>query len=488
MRIAIVTENFLPKVDGVTRTLAKLLEHLQATDHKVILFGPESGMETYADAKLYGTAGIPFLPYPELKLNIWRPTFTKRLIEFNPHVIHLVDPVFIGAALLAVLRVHRLNIPVVSSYHTNLSTYCTAFGWGIFADLMWMWNRYCHSRCRYTVCPSASTRDSLRRKGLKNLRIWPRGIDISLFSPQHRSETLRSEWIATGSLAETVADHTIEETDKTILLYVGRVSFEKNLGLVIDSYKDMDHSQCHLVIVGHGPAREELEALCQQSDLPVTFTGYLGGHDLAVAFASADIFAFPSYTETFGQVVLESMASGLPVVGLLAEGVRDLVQDQETGLLLDVTNMPKQEQEAGYRALLNRLIHDRELRYKMKRNAVERSKTYTWWNAMEDMVQVYRDVTATDDERRKEKANETAIVDVEQEIDLSEIVIESRLSLDDSGVEEDFSTIYNLVKDNGNNPPIVQQHGKLSSSLNEGDKKNKDQVTPLSKTIPIPNN
>ncbi|KAI7899376.1 uncharacterized protein BX663DRAFT_521539 [Cokeromyces recurvatus] len=500
MRIAIVTENFLPKVDGVTRTLAKLLEHLQATNHEVILFGPESKMETYANAKLYGTAGIPFLPYPELKLNIWRPTFTKRLIEFKPQVIHLVDPVFMGAALLAVLRLHRLKIPVVSSYHTNLSTYCTAFGWGIFANLMWVWNRHCHSQCRYTVCPSESTRKNLREKGLKNVRIWPRGIDMSLFSPEHRSERLRSQWLLQSkkltrgkkeedengedeNRTEIVTEEEEEEEknsmttmtndkeNKTILLYVGRVSFEKNLGLVIDSYRDMDYQRCHLVIVGHGPALEELKILCQQYNLPVTFTGYLGGHELATAFASADIFVFPSYTETFGQVVLESMASGLPVVGLLAEGVRDLVRDQETGLLLDVTNMSKQEQAIKYRHLLNMLIEDRELRYKMKRNALERCKSYTWWNAMEDMVQVYRDTVVLEnsnegkEEEEEERVKSKVIVDEEKETDLTEVIIEPKDRLppvDDHTVEHEQSFTHH------DSIGIIPTHHKSLSSVNEG--------------------
>src|SRR4030081_1356632 len=129
MRIAIITENFLPKLDGVTRTLALLLEHLQSTGHEALLLGPDSGMDHYAGAELVGTAGLPLPFYPELKLNFFRPLFLRRLNEFQPDIIHLVDPVILGAPGLAAARL--MNIPLVSSYHTNLAAYCEYFGFAL---------------------------------------------------------------------------------------------------------------------------------------------------------------------------------------------------------------------------------------------------------------------------------------------------------------------------------------------------------------------
>lgn len=395
------------KVDGVTRTLARLLEHLQAEGHQAILLGPESGMDTYAGAELVGTAGIPFLPYPELKLNLWRPLFGKKLQEFQPDVIHLVDPVFLGAAALAGCYMYCPSVPLVSSYHTNLAAYCGHFGWGIFTPAMWSWNRFCHSYCQLTFCPSKSTTEMLKKQNFENLCIWPRGVDISLFSPQRKSSELRAQWMG---LSEEEADQ------RTVILYVGRVSFEKNLGLVIQSYRRMDHNKCHLVIVGHGPAFDEIQTELAASNTPVTFTGYLQGIDLATAYASADIFAFPSFTETFGQVVLESMASGLPVVGLNAEGVCDLVTHEKTGLLLDVADgMSREDQIEGYKHNLERLIDNVTLRHTMGRDAITSSRKYTWYEAMEKIVQGYREVVA-----RKE----------------GDCVKDS-----DSGVEEDFDEV-----------------------------------------------
>ncbi|KAI8059506.1 glycosyl transferase group 1 [Gongronella butleri] len=385
MRILIVAESFLPKVDGVTRTIAKLLEYLQEHGHEVVLFGPESTSTHYAGARLLGTKGIPLYQYPELSLNLWRPGFTAKLLEFQPDVIHLVDPVWLGGAALAVCKIFqraRLGaIPLVASYHTNLATYCGHFGWGVFTPLMWRWNQFCHAYCNVTVCPSPSTKQMLVQHGFKNVRIWPRGVSMTRFSPHHRSAALRHQWLK----------DTGKHKEKAVILYVGRVSHEKNLTLLLDTYRPLDHTECHLVIVGDGPALDTLRAQASQRRLPVTFTGYLFGHELATAFASADIFAFPSTTETFGQVVLEAMASGLPVCGLQAEGVCDLVQHGTTGFLMDPTGLSHEQQCQQYGRDWQVLIKQGDRRTAMSQQAVEAAKAYTWPNALECMVQVYKD-------------------------------------------------------------------------------------------------
>jgi len=152
----------------------------------------------------------------------------------------------------------------------------------------------------------------------------------------------------------------------------------------------MEHERCHLVIVGDGPAHLEMQE--KLVGLPVTFTGYLTGEALATAYASADIFAFPSRTETFGQVVLEAIASGLPVVGLLAEGVCDLIEDGETGYLLNEQRLSQEEKVGSYRAKLMHLVEAKELRTKMSKAAVEEAKKRSWYEAMEKLMEGYREV------------------------------------------------------------------------------------------------
>ncbi len=376
MRIAIITENFLPKLDGVTRTLAKLLEHLQLTGHEVMLLGPDSGMEEYAGAEIVGTAGLPFPFYPELKFNFFRPLFMRRLGEFHPDIIHLVDPVILGATGLAAARF--FNVPLVSSYHTNLAAYCEHFGFSLLTRPMWSYNRFVHSQCSLTFCPSPSTAAMLRLEGFEHLRIWPRGVDTTIFKPERRSSALRTSWLG-------------EESDgKTVLLYVGRVSWEKNLRLLVQAYRVMNHSNCHLVIVGEGPASLEMQQ--ELAGLPVTFTGYLTGEALATAYASSDVFAFPSRTETFGQVVLEAMASGLPVVGLIAEGVCDLVESERTGLLVPDSHIQEDDQVVRYRTQLESLIQNTQKRQEMSGAALIDARKRSWFEAMECLVRGYQEV------------------------------------------------------------------------------------------------
>jgi glycosyltransferase involved in cell wall biosynthesis len=374
MRVAIITENFLPKLDGVTRTLARLLEHLQQRKHEAILLGPASSIEQYAGAEIVGTAGIPLPFYPELKFNFFRPLFIRRLKEFRPDIVHLIDPVVLGAAGLAAARF--LNIPVVSSYHTNLAAYCGHFGFPIFTRPMWTYNRFIHNQCELTFCPSPSTAAMLREQGFEHLRIWPRGVDTTLFSPERRSAATRAGWLQ-GNKAE-----------KILLLYVGRISWEKNLGLLTRAYRAMDTRHCHLVIIGDGPALKEIQV--ELAGLPVTFTGYLQGEELARAYASADIFAFPSTSETFGQVVLEAMASGLPVVGVHSEGVCDLVRDGQTGFLSYAPN--KDDMVISYQMRLEYLIHSKQARQDMGEAAHLYASSRSWSEAMECLMRGYAEV------------------------------------------------------------------------------------------------
>jgi glycosyltransferase involved in cell wall biosynthesis len=380
MRIAIITENFLPKLDGVTRTLGRLLEYLQRCGHLALLLGPDSGMEQYAGAEIVGTAGLPLPFYPELKFNFFRPLFMRRLNTFQPDIIHLVDPVILGASGLAAARL--LNKPLVSSYHTNLAAYCSHFGFPFLTGPMWSYNRFIHNQCALTFCPSLSTGAMLRSQGFAHLRIWPRGVDASLFQPERRNAALRDSWLRDREQPDNIA----------VLLYVGRVSWEKNLNLLAQAYQCMDHRQCHLVIVGDGPALSEMQQ--KLAHVPTTFTGYLTGDALASAYASADIFAFPSYTETFGQVVLEAMASGLPVSGLFSEGVCDLVDENHSGLLLNTIHLNEEQQIAGYFNNLTRLVQDASLRHKMGAAALVEAQKHTWDSAMESLVQGYREVLA----------------------------------------------------------------------------------------------
>jgi glycosyltransferase involved in cell wall biosynthesis len=372
MRVAIVTENFLPKLDGVTRTLAMLLEHLRRRGHQAILLGPQGSPRRYAGFRIFGAPGLPLPFYPELRALAPPLEFGQRLSRFRPDVLHVADPMLLGAA--GIRWAVRVGVPVVSVYHTNLAAYCAHFGFPFLQEPMWAYRRLLHNQCEATLCPSPSTAREAERRGFERVGVWPRGIDSSLFNPQKRSEMWRR---AVGSSA------------RKIILYVGRLSYEKNPGVLVEAFKTLGAPDIHLVLVGDGPARESLER--SLAGYAVTFTGYLTGEALATAYASADVFAFPSHTETFGQVVQEAMASGVPVVGFDAEGVRDLVSSGETGLLA------RDHSPHTFAEALRSVLYSDELRAALGAQAHTFAAARAWENVMDGLIVFYEDAIANYD-------------------------------------------------------------------------------------------
>ncbi|WVQ97294.1 hypothetical protein IAU59_004405 [Kwoniella sp. CBS 9459] len=466
LRIVIVTENFLPKVDGVTRTLSRLLEHLTLSGHQCILLGPSSTLSSYASHPLVGTLGIPLVVYPGLKLNFLRPKFLSVIRDWEPDVVHFVDPIWLGAQTILAMELgwagdnwlgqdgpelgKGLGGAVVASYHTNLATYATLFGMSFLTPVIWAFQTCLYSKLLLTLCPSPSTRSMLESQGFEGVRLWPRGVDLSQFGPSKRCASLRASW-GTAKKASHCDDKVLQgkhlaneitviqqglmtppmtpwngpidgqssvpgtADERAVILYVGRISWEKNLHLLLSAYSHIVSSNCRipkLVFVGDGPARADLEERCKKENWDAVFMGHKQGEELARCYASGDIFAFPSFTETFGQVVLEALASGLPVVGLDAEGTRDLVSHESTGLLLSLPE-PSSEKASTrptwaeacspsskyfdnlsrkYAELLMRPVQDERLKKAMGRKAsTEGIKGYTWWDAMETCVDGYRE-------------------------------------------------------------------------------------------------
>ncbi|EJU04876.1 UDP-Glycosyltransferase/glycogen phosphorylase [Dacryopinax primogenitus] len=494
LRIAIVTENLMPKVDGVTRTLARLLAHLKEQGHEAVVLGPKSGMSHYETHPLIGTAGIPLVVYPGLKLNFLRPFFLSTISKINPDVVHFVDPIWLGAQVLMAMEVGWCGsdwsgedaglaslgtglggAPVVASYHTNLPTYATLFGIAWLEPIMWKFTRWLHAKTLLTACPSPSTATMLEGQGFKNVRLWQRGVDQQLFNPYRRSEKLRERWGVQPSPKKTQSASPLahldpaaamltpppspdllpvgslppKRTDTPVVLYVGRVSWEKNLlllvrsfGLMLESLSAQDAKPI-LILVGDGPARQPLEEECKRLGIDAVFMGHITGVRLAECYASADIFAFPSFTETFGQVVLEALASGLPVVGLDAEGTRDLVVHERTGLLLPMptqspslvsgepqpapewrtlltppTSVAFTQSVTTYASLLKQLVTSPRKREEMARRAsTEGVRGRTWPDAMEAMVQCYREaIRVSRAQRPPKQRNPVPLPDVHESL------------------------------------------------------------------------
>jgi phosphatidylinositol alpha 1,6-mannosyltransferase len=313
MRIAFFTETFLPKIDGIVNTLCRLLEHLEAGGHSALLFAPQGGPEEYAGTPIIGLPGLRFPIYRELTLAA-PAILSKPLTFFAPHVVHVLNPVSLGVGGLAWARLNR--VPAVASYHTDVPGFAEYWGLGWAGPILWSYFRTLHNLADSNLAPSAQTRAQLLQCGFRRVKIWGRGVDTARFSPSQRDDTWRQRL-------------TDGQTDSLLLLYAGRVSPEKRIDWLRPVLARLPGVR--LAIVGDGPQRAELAALF--AGTRTLFTGYLRGDDLARAYAAADCFVFPGANETLGNVVLEAMASGLPVVVPDQGGQLDHVVHGRQGLL-----------------------------------------------------------------------------------------------------------------------------------------------------------
>lgn len=320
LRVAIVTETYPPEVNGVAMTVARLVGGLLERGHQVDLVRPrqQRGNRPAADTNLREllTPGLGIPGYPGLRFGIpVRRALTERWRETPVDVVHVDTEGPLGWSALAAAR--RLALPAVTSFHTNFHQYSAHYGLGLLQRPVGGYLRRFHGRARCTLVPTRELAGELAGHGFRHLEVLGRGVDTRLFHPGHRSEALRRSWGVRGR--------------DLVALYVGRLAPEKNLEVAVRWFHAMRSAnrRVRLVMVGDGPLRERLAAEHPE----IVFCGMRGGEDLAAHYASSDLFLFPSLTETFGNVVLEAMASGLPVVAYHTAAAREYVIHQWSGLL-----------------------------------------------------------------------------------------------------------------------------------------------------------
>lgn len=354
IRIAVFTDTYYPQVNGVSKFLEEMRKYMESYNIEYKLFVPGIAAETGMN-NVTSFYGVPFAFYPELRVS-W-PSYNRiksTLSKFQPHLIYLATPISIGAAGLRYAR--KNGIPIVSTYHTNFPQYLQYYHLDSLQGAIWRYLRWFHSFCCINFCPSRETIEQLQNHGIDNLMLCNNGIDCTSFSSELRSEDLRKQYVPDG---------------ETLLLYVSRVAPEKDLDVLIGAVKLLNNyeSAFKLLVVGDGPLRKPLQ---EQGLRNVIFTGYKTGHDLQAIYASSDIFVFPSRTETFGNVILEAMASGLPVVASYTGGVKESLVDGFNGL----TFAPGDEKAMA--ACIIKLMLDDRLRRKLAQNAVNFARERTW--------------------------------------------------------------------------------------------------------------
>lgn len=364
MRIALITDTFLPKIDGIVTTICQVLDHLALRDVQTLVLAPAGGPAMYARTPVCSWRGytVPF--YGEAQLVPPIVNLTQTLQAFQPDVVHVFNPVSLG--FIGLLQARQLGIPVVASYHTDLPGFLRRWRLPFLAPSVQAILRWIHNQADLNLTPSEATRKALAEAGFQRLGVWPHGVDTSRFHPKYCQPVWRN-WLTQG------------QDEWPLLLYVGRLSPEKQIERLRPL---LDHlPRVRLAIVGDGPARCKLETLF--AGTPTVFTGYLRGRDLAQTYASADLFVSPAANETFGCTVLEAMASDLPVVTVNAGGPTDFIRNGETGLLVEPDN------DAALLAGVKHLLQDKPLRKRMGAAARAHAETMTWSVVCDMLLQAY---------------------------------------------------------------------------------------------------
>lgn len=367
MRIALFTETFLPKVDGIVTRLRHTIEHLERNGDRVLVVAPDGGLTEYKGAKVHGIPGVPLPLYPELKLAV-PPIGTKNAIEtFKPDLIHVVNPAFLG--LGGIYYAKTMNIPLVASYHTHLPQYLQHYGLGALEGILWELLKAAHNQAKLNLCTSSAMVNELSTRGIERVDLWQRGVDTEMFRPHLASAQMRSH-LSQGN------------PESPLLLYVGRVSAEKQIEEIKPVLEAIPEAR--LAIVGDGPNREALKAHFAGTN--THFVGYLQGLELAAAYASADAFIFPSRTETLGLVLLEAMAAGCPVVAARSGGIPDIVTDGINGYLFEP------DAPDGAITATKALLEAKKIREQLRLNARQEAERWGWSAATRQLQSYYRSV------------------------------------------------------------------------------------------------
>ncbi len=376
MRIALFSGNYNYVRDGANRALNRLVSYLEKQGVEVLVFSPTTATPAFAPA---GTlVSVPSVPVPlrsEYRIAMGLSDNIRKQVEaFKPDLIHLSAPDWLGYSALRFAI--KKGIPAIASFHTRFDTYFTYYGlpWLDRAFSKYLGHFYRH--CERVYAPSESMAQEMRSAKMgRDIRIWSRGVDGSLFSPEKRS----LEWRRSHGIGD----------DEVVMTFVGRLVLEKGLDVFANVSEALTRQgNAHRVlVVGEGPEREKF---ARQFPAAI-FTGFLSGEDLSTAYASSDLFLNPSTTETFGNVTLEAMATGLPVICADATGSRSLVEHGVNGFLCEPTTLQ------DYTAYAGQLIDNGELRTNMASASQRLSKAYDWDQVMHQLMVQYSEVIETGD-------------------------------------------------------------------------------------------
>lgn len=361
----------MPKVDGVSKTSYLTVRYLQETGREVLVFGPDIAVPNIGNSEVVPLPSVAVPTATETRMALPIPYIAKRLQEFQPDLIHLASPALMTISGMVLGR--EMNVPVVANYQTDLPGYAAHYGMPMLQHPVRGWLRYLHNGCHINLVPSNMVGDELRQHGFRRLRVWGRGVNIDRFNPKHFSQTMRDRML-NG-----------RDPNSILVIFVGRLANEKRVDLLREV---ADVPNVSVTIIGDGHMREEWEKLF--SGTGTHFMGYMYKDELATAFASADAFFFPGPNETFGQVVQEAMASGLATIVTNQGAVGELVEEGQTGFIVEHT-------ASAFADAARKLQDNRDLLQQMSKNARASAETRPWSAIMAQLEDYYHEAIAIND-------------------------------------------------------------------------------------------
>ena len=369
LRIAVVTETYPPEVNGVAMTIGRTVAAMQQRDHQIQLVRPKQSaadnpiaQENFEEVL---QRGVPIPHYSGLKMGLPAKSLLTRLWTLQrPDIVHIATEGPLGWSALA--AANKLRIPVTTDFHTNFHIYSKHYGLAWLRKPIIAYLRKFHNKSLRTLVPTQGILRELAAQGYHNLEVVSRGVDVSLFDPAKRSVELRRQW----GIAENAP----------VVIYVGRLAAEKNLPLLVEAYASLRAHQPHakLVLVGDGPERAALQASCPD----YIFAGMRIEEELAMHYASADMFFFPSMSETFGNVTMEAMASGNAVLAYNYAAAAEYLRHNENGLVAEF-DRPRQFIE-----LAGSLANQPDRIAQLGRNARQTAITADWEKVHDKFEQV----------------------------------------------------------------------------------------------------
>lgn len=355
MKVALYAGTYVKDKDGAVRTIYQLVASMVKRGHEVVVWTPDFTPGEDGMVPVNKVPAVPLPLSPDYKLGFFNAVAEQQLDAFAPDIIHISTPDIVGRKFLKYAR--DKAIPVGSAYHTDFPSYLNYYRLGFAEPLVWTFLRKFYNSCNVTLAPTETIRKRLTDKGIERVELWSRGIDKELFDPSRRSDALRHQWGA---------------EERTVIIYAGRFVLYKDIEVVMSLYQRFaDEGLIHkvrFVMIGSGSEEGQMRERMPEA----VFTGYLTGTALPEAYASGDVFLFPSTTEAFGNVVLEALASGLPAVVSDIGGCMELVKRSDGGIVAKAGDIDE------FFSACRKLIDDRDTYKAMKARGLAFAEDKSW--------------------------------------------------------------------------------------------------------------